>query len=141
MLSITDEENAIKCLLKKDWSDKRIVLYGAGYCGFETITLFRNHGIQVDMVCDDNRAGEYIEGIKISSIEDVAPGNNLVIFITSGFNERMKTRLKELGLYKYYHEIDFGRYDATKECPEYFKEHIGELERAYNLLKDKSSSF
>ncbi len=112
MLPITNEENAINRLLKKDWSAKKIVLYGAGYCGFETITLFRQHDIKIFAVCDDNRAGEYIEGIKIIPINDVTPCDELVIFITSGFNAKMKSRLKELGLYDYYYEIDFGRYDA-----------------------------
>lgn len=139
-MEIRDSVNAVpECLkqLKADGND--VILYGAGYCGHEALSLMRQYGIPVRAVCDDFRAGEELDGYAIVRLDDVHPDNHTVIFITSGFNAKMKQRLGELDFLSHYREVDFGRYDADKENPSYFKEHESELKQAWNLLADDRS--
>lgn len=116
-----------------------ITLYGAGYCGHEALSLLSKHNITVKTICDDFRVGQYLDGIRITDIKSVVPSEELKIFITSGFNQKMKAKLQELSLIDYYHELDFGRYDPEKENYEYFADHIDEINAAYSLLTDEFS--
>ncbi|WP_231037524.1 FkbM family methyltransferase [Pectinatus frisingensis] len=118
---------------------KKVVLYGAGYCGYETLMLMKKNHISVSVICDDNRAGEYLDTIKITKIEQLKPDDNLVIFITSGFNQKMKEKLISLNYLKYYIEVDFGRYDSGKENWEYFEKNKSKINKVYNLLTDDKS--
>lgn len=139
-MEIRDSVNAVpECLkqLKADGND--VVLYGAGYCGHEAISLMEQYGIPVRSVCDDFRAGEVLDGYQIVRLDDVSPDEKTVIFITSGFNAKMKQRIEELGFLSYYYEIDFCRYDADKENTAYFKAHEAELQQAWSLLADAKS--
>lgn len=139
-MEIRDGVNVVpECLkrLKVDGND--VILYGAGYCGHEALSLMQQYGIPVRAVCDDFRAGEELDGYAIVRLDDVHPDDHTVIFITSGFNAKMKQRLSSLNLLPHYREVDFGRYDAEKETPSYFKEHENELKRAWNLLADERS--
>lgn len=139
-MEIRDSINAVpECLkqLKADGSD--VILYGAGYCGHEALSLMTQYGISVRSVCDDFRAGEQLDGYKIVRLDDICPNEKTVIFITSGFNAKMKQRIEDLGLLPYYREIDFGRYDADKENAAYFKAHEAELRRVWTLLSDDKS--
>ena len=139
-MEILDGINAVpECLktLKADGND--VILYGAGYCGHEALSLMTQYGIPVRSICDDFRAGEMLDGHGIVRLDEVSPDAKTVIFITSGFNAKMKQRIEKLGLLSYYREIDFGRYDAEKENPAYFKAHEAELNRAWSLLADEKS--
>ena len=139
-MEIQDRANAVaECLkkLKDDGSD--VVLYGAGYCGHEALCLMDGQGISVRAVCDDFRAGEKLDGHEIVRLDDVQLTPQTVIFITSGFNKKMKERLKTAGLLPHYREMDFGRYDAEKESAAYFREHKEELETVWSLLSDVRS--
>ena len=69
---------------------QRVVLYGAGYCGQETEKLLRMRGIPVAGVCDDMRSGEMMNGHKIYALSDIKLDADTVIFLTSGFNRKMK---------------------------------------------------
>lgn len=140
MLTFLQKENFIeKTLCRLKLENKSVVLYGAGYCGHETAMLMKKMSIPVIAVCDDFRAGENMDDYRIKSISDVRPQENMKIIVTSGFNKAMKKRLKELNLWKYYLDIDFGRYEADKENWQYFHKHEHELNRAYSLLKDSKS--
>ena len=90
-------------------------------------------------VCDDNREGEFLANIQITSIDKIRYSPEIVIFITSGFNKIMKQHLEQLGLIGLYREIDFGRYDGGKENVEYFRKHRREVNTAYALLSDTKS--
>ena len=139
-MEIRDSINAVpECLKKLKADGNDVILYGAGYCGHEALSLMRQHGIHVRAVCDDFRAGEVLDGYTIVRLDDICPDEKTVIFITSGFNAKMKQRIEKLGLLSYYREIDFGRYDADKENPAYFKEHEAELNQAWSLLADEKS--
>lgn len=135
----TDENNVILAIKELQKTKKKVVLYGAGYCGLETLTLMRKHHILVVAVCDDNREGEFLDNLRITSIDKIQHSYGIVIFITSGFNKIMKQRLVQLGLIDLYKEIDFGRYDENKENLEYFREHRQEINTAYTLLSDVKS--
>ena len=97
------------------------------------------HHIPVKAVCDDFRVGEDIDGYTILSLYHVRPDAQTVIFITSGFNTKMKERLSACNLLTYYYELDFGRYDAKKENMAYFQEHKEQIQQAWNLLSDSKS--
>lgn len=129
-------ESVIEWLKKEN---KQVILYGGGYCGYETTLLMKKFDIPIVAICDDYRVGEYLQNIKFSKISDVSPNENTIIFITSGFNEVMKNNLKKLNLYKYYVDVDFGRYEPQKENYNYFINHQEELEKSYSLLKDSKS--
>ena len=138
--NMVDCENKIRVTVKRLKDEKKqTVLYGAGYCGRETLQLMQTHGIPVLAICDDFRVGEYLNTVKISDIRDIEIGEDTIIFITGGFNEKMKRNLYRLGLAAHYVDVDFGRYDPEKETRSYFLEHRAELERAYDLLTDKKS--
>lgn len=121
--------------------EKKVVLYGAGNCGLETLTLLAKYKIKVTYLCDDNedRIGSYLKNVKISKIEDIVVDVNTVIIITSGYNAKMKEKLKKLGYWSYYVEIDFGRYEEDFETWDFFKQHEKELIETYNLLEDEKS--
>ena len=139
-MEIRDSVNAVpECLKQLKAGNNDVILYGAGYCGHEAISLMEQYGIPVRSVCDDFRAGEMLDGYQIVRLDDVSPDEKTVIFITSGFNAKMKQRIEELGFLPYYREMDFGRYDADKENAAYFKEHEAELQQALNLLADDKS--
>lgn len=135
----TDENNVILAIKELQKTKKKVVLYGAGYCGLETLTLMRKHHILVMAVCDDNREGEFLDNLQIIPIDRIQHSYGIVIFITSGFNKIMKQRLVRLGLIDLYKEIDFGRYDENKENLAYFREHRQEINTAYALLSDAKS--
>ncbi len=139
--SIACEKNKIEEEIHKlnSIQGAEIVLYGAGYCGHETLTLMRRRGINVKAVCDDGRSGQELDGKRISSISEIKPKENLRIYVTAGFNVKMKEKLAELGLLPYCQNIDFGRYDEEKENYEYFGKHIDEIDRVYQLLSDDRS--
>lgn len=139
-MEIHDSKNAVpECLrtLKENRND--VILYGAGYCGHETISLMHAHHIPIRAVCDDFRAGEELDGYRIVRLDEAAPDRDTVIFITSGFNVNMKKRLADLGLISHYREMDFGRFDSEKENASYFRMHEDELQRAWRLLSDARS--
>lgn len=88
-MEIRDGVNVVpECLkrLKADGND--VILYGAGYCGHEALSLMQQYGIPVRAVCDDFRAGEELDGYAIVRLDDVHPDDHTVIFITSGFNAK-----------------------------------------------------
>lgn len=139
-MNLCDKRNAVPaCLERLQEEGNDVILYGAGYCGHETIALMQEYGIPICSVCDDFRAGEMLDGYEIIRMEDAQPSENTVIFITSGYNSKMKERLEKLGFLPYYNEIDFGRYDAEKENPAYFKAHEQELSKVWALLSDARS--
>lgn len=90
-------------------------------------------------VCDDGRIGRDLDGFPITDIADIAPSADLVIFVTSGFNEAMIAKLDRLGLKNAYRAADFGRFEPEKETYEFYREHKAEVENAYHLLKDDFS--
>ena len=118
---------------------QRVVLYGAGYCGQETEKLLRMRGIPVAGVCDDMRSGEMMNGHKIYALSDIKLDADTVIFLTSGFNRKMKQNLVDCGLKGAYVPVDFGRYEPEKETFAYFCQHEQELEEAYDLFSDDMS--
>lgn len=120
---------------------KNIILYGAGYCGHEVFNLLENINIDISSICDDDekRIGTVFHGKKIEYIENAQTDKDTVILITSGFNRKMKDKLKQLGLISLYVDIDFGRYEAENENWQFFKDHEVEIIKAYNLLSDKKS--
>lgn len=139
-MEIRESVNAVEaCLQELQKNHNDVVLYGAGYCGHEALCLMAAHEIPVRAVCDDFRAGEELDGHTILRMDDAQIAPQTVIFITSGFNVKMKERLKALGLLSYYREIDFGRYDGEKENAAYFKAHEKELNEAWTLLSDERS--
>ena len=139
-LTIKKSKNRVADLLKSlRYGNKNVILYGAGYCGHETIAQLRKHNINIAAVCDDNRVGEVIEGIEISDISRVQLDDNTVLIITAGYKDKMLKKVKALGLFNLYIDIDFGRYDEEKENYDYFMEHIEQLETVYNLLADQRS--
>lgn len=99
----------------------------------------KQYGVPVFAVCDDGRIGQELDGVRISDIADVLPDDRLLIFITSGFNQAMKNKLKELGLYRYYREVDFGRYEPRKEKYSFFRGYAKGIEKCYALLSDEIS--
>jgi len=120
---------------------KKVVLYGAGYCGYETYKLLKMNNIFIEAVCDDNE--NYLNNkfgdLQISRIEDIKCTAEMVILITSGFNKKMKQKLSDLALYENYIEIDFGRYEEENEKWGYFKKNENKVEEAYALFEDKKS--
>lgn len=139
-MEIRENANAVsECLKKLKADGNNVILYGAGYCGHEALALMQQYGISVRAVCDDFRAGEVLDGYEILHLEDISPDVRTVIFVTSGFNAKMKQRIKQLGLFSYYREMDFGRYDAEKENVAYFKRHEVEVKQAWKLLADDKS--
>lgn len=139
---VKNEKNRISSLLDEIQGygeGTRIVLYGAGYCGHEALAQFRLRGIPVYAVCDDGRIGQDLDGFPITDISDIGHSENLIIFVTCGFNGGMIVKLKELGLGDYYRDADFGRYEPEKETYDFFFEHSKEVEKVYRLLKDELS--
>lgn len=140
MFTLVQKENFIeKILYKLRYEKKKVVLYGAGYCGHETVMLMQKNDIPVMAVCDDFRAGESMDGYRINSLNEIVMNDDMVIIITSGFNSAMKQNLKKFNLWKYYLDVDFGRYEADKENWQYFHQYEKELNRAYDLLADDKS--
>lgn len=140
MIEIRNSVNAVEeCLKQLKIDSSNVVLYGAGYCGHETLSLMTQQGISVRAVCDDFRVGEDIDGYAILPLDHVRPDAQTVIFITSGFNTKMKERLSACNLLSYYHELDFGRYDAEKENTAYFQAHKEQIQQAWILLSDNKS--
>ena len=138
---LCDRKNRIKFVLR-DLKEhgKKVVIYGAGYCGHETIALLRAQGIPVVAAYDDYAwEGGRIDGIKIDCLSNLCPDKNTVILLTSGFNGKMKKKLADFGLLQYYVPADFGRYDAEKENYEYFVKNASKLQAAYDLLVDDKS--
>lgn len=139
-MEFRESVNAVEtCLKELQENHHDVVLYGAGYCGHEALSLMAAHNIPVRAVCDDFRVGEKLDGYPILRMKDVPIAPQTVIFITSGFNAKMKERLKALGLFSHYREMDFGRYDGEKENAAYFKAHVKELTEAWALLSDERS--
>lgn len=118
---------------------KEVVLYGAGYCGHETLAYLRDWEIPVADVCDDMHDGELLDGVPIHPLSAVKPEKNLAILVTCGYNKGMIKKLEACGLLPYYVPADFGRYDMDKERLEYFLSQEAKLEEAYNLLADDRS--
>lgn len=137
---LIDKENHIEQVLENlKVQGKKVVIYGAGYCGHETLGLLHSHGIPVKAAYDDCTSGGDIDGLPIESLSNLHPNEHVAILLTSGFNRTMKSRLSELGLISYYVPADFGRYDADKENYAFFEEHAAELQSAYDLLTDRRS--
>lgn len=137
---LIDTKNHIESVLQTlKAQGKKVVIYGAGYCGHETIGLLRAHAIPVVAAYDDCARGGDIDGIKIDSLSNLCPDTDTAILLTSGFNRKMKDRLADLGLLPYYVPADFGRYDAEKESYAYFEANVEELQSAYDLLEDERS--
>lgn len=93
---VKNENNRISFLLDELQEYEgvyRIVLYGAGYCGHEALTQFRQREIPVYALCDDGRIGQNLDGFPITDISDIKPSENLIIFVTSGFNTAIITKL------------------------------------------------
>ncbi len=140
--ALCNEPNQIPLFLEQlRLKKKEVVLYGAGYCCHEALGLLHRYQIPIKEVCDDFRVGETIEGYRISSIQDITMCENSVIIITSGFNVEMKERLVELGLIRFFVEIDFGRYDIAKENKDYFVSHMDDIEYVYSLFSDNQSKY
>lgn len=138
------EDNQIVFLLKElAQLKKKVVLYGAGYCGLETYHLMNRYHISVIAICDDSNevVGKKMGDVNICHIEDITPDKDMVIFITSGFNRKMKEKLHKLDLSTYYIETDFGRYEEDKENLAYFEEHKNDIEKVFQLLDDDKSKF
>lgn len=136
------EENRIADLLnslEQDGMERKMVIYGAGYCGHEALSQFNERKIPVYAVCDDGRIGQNLDGLPITDISKIEPDEKLTILVTSGFNEAMIQKLKKLGLYRYYLEADFGRYEPERETYSYFSDHKNEIEKVYGLLSDEFS--
>ncbi|MBR5336534.1 MAG: FkbM family methyltransferase [Lachnospiraceae bacterium] len=139
---IRNEGNRISDLLdelEQEGIGRKIVIYGAGYCGHEALSQLNDRKIPVYAVCDDGRIGQELDGFPVTDISEIKPDERLMIFVTSGFNEAMIGKLKDLGLYPYYVEADFGRYEPEKETYSYFSEHKKEVEKVYGLLSDDFS--
>ena len=137
---LEDKKNYIDILVHSlKEQQKNVVIYGAGYCGHETIVFLRKMGISVVAVYDDFMQGGDIDGIKIDSLSNIRADENTVILLTSGFNKEMKNRLADLGLLQYYVPADFGRYDVEKENYAYFAANVTELQAVYDLLVDDKS--
>lgn len=139
-MEIQEAVNAVpECLRRLRAEGNDVILYGAGYCGHETIALMRAYDIPIRAVCDDFRAGASLDGYEIIRLEDARPAENTVVFITSGYYAKMKEHLASLGLLPYYRAVDFGRYDAEKENATYFRTHEKSLQKAWKLLADGRS--
>lgn len=138
---IKDKKNIITEFLNSDIGSRKIILYGAGHCCLEALAAFDSCNIKVEYVCDDdfNKCGAKVEGHLIRRIEDVDISDDAIIIITSGFNAKMKDKLKMLGLYKYYVDLDFGRYEPNCENKDYFEKHQIQVEQAYELFTDDIS--
>jgi len=73
-MEIRDSVNAVpECLKQLKAGNNDVILYGAGYCGHEAISLMEQYGIPVRSVCDDFRAGEMLDGYQIVRLDDVSP--------------------------------------------------------------------
>ena len=139
-MKIEDKTNAVPRILDElKRESKKVILYGAGYCGHEALILMRGKGIPVVAVCDDFRVGEDLDGIEITDIENSPCDADTVIFITSGFNVKMEERLKSIGRDSQYRKFDFGRYEKEKESYDYVIRHKEEINKAWNLLADDKS--
>ena len=58
-MEVRDSINAVpECLKKLKADGNDVILYGAGYCGHEALSLMEQYGITVRAVCDYLRAGE-----------------------------------------------------------------------------------
>lgn len=135
------ENNVLKTIRFLQDSKKEVVLYGAGYCGYETYKLLHKHKINVVAICDDDKArvGKSFFNLKINQVSDIVLKSNTIILITSGFNAGMKQKLRNAGLYDYYYEIDFGRFEQKKETWRYFFDNKGKFDLAYKLFNDDFS--
>ena len=137
---IDDRDNYIINVLNNlKMGGDQVVLYGAGYCGHEAYKQLKTREIVVHAICDDARVGQELDGFPISDISLIKPKDDLKIFITSGFNEKMIEKLRRLGLYRYYVRADFGRFEPEKEKYNFFLQHKNEVEKAYDLLEDDFS--
>ncbi len=137
---LSNRPNAIPIFLERLKENRNsVILYGAGYCGHETLQLLQKNNIPVSAVCDDFRVGETLDGFNIIDIGEISVNENSVILITSGYNAKMRERLGKLGYLDNYVDIDFGRYEEEHENRNYFLSIINELERTYNLLSDDKS--
>ena len=139
-LALKKSENRVAGLLNDlRCKNKSVILYGAGCCGNETIAQLRKHNIDITAVCDDNRVGEMISGIKITDISQIRADDDTILLVTAGFKDAMVKKIYSLGLFGHYVDIDFGRYDENKENYDYFMKHLDSLETVYSLLSDQRS--
>ncbi len=142
---IVDEPNQV--LVKLEELKKRVlskqnvyvVLYGAGYCGHEALSLMRQFEIPVMAVCDDGRIGQDLDGIAITDIKDIKPCDGLEIYTTYGYYDEMLPKIKKLGLFKYYKKIDFSRFDLDRDNYRFFQNNKEHIERVYDLMADDMS--
>ncbi len=133
------ENHNEQLLIQLKEQHRKVVLYGAGYCGQETEKILRAHDIPVAAVCDDLRNGETMNGHKICTLSDLTVDEDSAILVTSGYQAKMKQNLADHGLMDVYFPSDFGRYEPEKENFSYFQQHERELEEAYGLLSDDLS--
>ena len=78
--------------------EKKLVIYGAGYWGRRTISIFQNFGVKPVCLCDDdqNKIGEYIDGIKVVSLDEAQLYYPDAIYIAAAKNSRPSTSRREM---------------------------------------------
>jgi len=86
--------------LGRDWTRKKLVLYGAGGLGLSFMQTFPQLAIAYAIDSDPKRKGERFHGLPIESPEVVKSEDpeRLVVFITSSWHQEIRRTLESLGL-------------------------------------------
>ena len=86
---------------------RQLVIYGAGYWGKRTVSIFRLFGITPVCMCDDDseKIGKSLEGINVISLDEAKAKYPGAIYIAAAQNNvansprrRMNRKLRERGL-------------------------------------------
>lgn len=122
---------------------KKVVLFGTGYCLSLFIDLMHENQIEVIALCDNDstKYGQFIHGIEVRSWDSLQKEEESfqVVISTSHFDEiKDQLRAKCFGG-KIYHLPMEAYYKNTIYGKNFLVQHQEEFQRVYNLLADDTS--
>ena len=123
--------------------NRRVVLFGTGYCLSLFIDLMKDNAIEVAALCDNNydKHGKSYDGLEVKSWESLEKGTEAfdVVISTSHFHE-IERQLRERNFAgEIYHLPKEAYYKNTLYGKDFIEKHKKEFENTFELLADDIS--
>lgn len=88
----------------QEFSNKEVILFGAGSCGLRTVEEFEKINAKIIGFCDNNYEliGKKIEKYAIIAPEEILSYPNASVIITSTYDKEIKKQLNDMKIYSNY---------------------------------------
>jgi len=90
-------------LIKMLADDGKLICFGAGTVGKNTVALLRECGVSVDFFCDNNESawGTVVDGVPVisfSQLQELHLHNRVCVLISSIYKSEIREQLDEYGI-------------------------------------------